>query len=643
MSLVIDTFSNKTGSGSAFFKAVGHPLCLPAAQEVVGKIKAARRAAAFDPQGTLAPFAALHAVAGNDFAAIYAQDITRFAAPTLAQETLPITDLENDNEVDLLFVPIFDAAIIVAQMRRLVSEACVIVTLDDMRLPDRFLADKRRYLNPVNFATNLVFFREQPGLHTRLVTANYWSAYGAKEPFMWGRLFAADGSVLTDFEKPLGGANQTVILDSAQIKDEFNLPDFCGQVFLHIAGAAGHDIVKYVADSYGDFADKNTAAELSCTHDANSFPADLYAGIPAPDEGDTVTLWIQNSHPTPIPANAIGVNQMGDDKVALIPDEIPAFATAGVDLGALLPNVRWAAQLEVQAGKHFVRPRYEVVNRARRRRINHANVERVDLAADENIPNLTKWLGKGYILPAPILPRDKFISECLPTPMSTAQQNLPLRATVYDSTGVEVAQHYFGKLPRKHEALLNLSDLAKDFGEEDYGHVELTYDFKDGGEADGWMHALFRYTEKGSGHMAETSFGAHMFNHMLTYKNEPQSYKGPPPGLTTRLFLRIAPAPIITFCLLIFPVGVRWNGESQTDFELKNQYGEHITTMTFFIPENGSFFFSPNNTFDRADLEKAGDNAYVIIRDTSCRLFGYHGALVEGFGDSFAFDHMFGF
>ena len=58
-----------------------------------------------------------------------------------------------------------------------------------------------------------------------------------------------------------------------------------------------------------------------------------------------------------------------------------------------------------------------------------------------------------------------------------------------------------------------------------------------GGEADGWMHALIRYEDRRSGHTAETSFGSHIFNTLMMYKDEPQSYMGPPPGLSTRLFL----------------------------------------------------------------------------------------------------------
>lgn len=637
MSLAIATFDNKTGGGSAFFKAAGHPLCVENARAVISKIQAAKRAVAYDPQNTLSAFAALHPQVIQSIAAVYAQAADRFDKPTIGINTRPITDLPTDG-ADLLFLPVFDADPVKRQIARAVPEGCEIVTLDEMRLPDRFLADARRYLNPVNFATNLLFFRDEKGAHTRLVTANYWSAYGAKDPFVWGRLFDGDGNALADFEKPLGGAHETFTLDSRQLREEFSLPDFCGQVFLHVARAAGHDIVKYVADTYGEF--NGGAPELSCTHDANSWPADLYAGVPAPGDGDKVVLWVQNSHPAPIPAGTVGVSRMGEDKVISFPDEIPPYATRAVDVGALVPGAEWPAQLEIHAGRHFVRPRYEVVNKAGRRRINHANVERTDLATDPALPELPPRFGKGFILPAPILPRAQYVSECLPTPMSTAQRDMPLAAAVYDASGKEVARRFLGCLPRNHADLLSLSDLAAGLSESESGHVELTYDFSDGGGGDGWLHALFRYTDKRAGHMAETSFGAHMFNHLLTYKNEPQSYKGPPPGLTTRLFLRLTPAPVRAFCHLIYPVCERWNPQSDTHLELKNSRGEAIAEKVAKINAGGSLAFHCDDMFSAAELAEAGENGYVIIRDASCRLFGYHGASA---GDAFAFDHMFGF
>jgi hypothetical protein len=40
-------------------------------------------------------------------------------------------------------------------------------------------------------------------------------------------------------------------------------------------------------------------------------------------------------------------------------------------------------------------------------------------------------------------------------------------------------------------------------------------------------------------------------------------------------------------------------------------------------------------------LRVAGESGYVLIRDTTCRLFGFHG--VDNSSGSFSFDHMFGF
>src|SRR3546814_3104316 len=122
--------------------------------------------------------------------------------------------------------------------------------------------------------------------------------------------------------------------------------------------------------------------------------------------------------------------------------------------------------------------------------------------------------------------------------MSTCQQNLPRALYAYDPEGREIGGRPLGKLPRNHATLVDLEDLLDGAGSE-WGHMELVYDFAAGGEADGWLHGLFRYEDKASGHVAETSFGAHIFNAVLTYKGEPQSYAGRPPGLSTRLFLSL--------------------------------------------------------------------------------------------------------
>src|SRR3546814_20852224 len=68
------------------------------------------------------------------------------------------------------------------------------------------LTNKRNYLDSLNFATNLVLFRDGQGPHTRLATANYWSAYGAKAPTAWCCLMDEDGGTLAEWTDPLPGA-----------------------------------------------------------------------------------------------------------------------------------------------------------------------------------------------------------------------------------------------------------------------------------------------------------------------------------------------------------------------------------------------------------------------------------------------------
>src|SRR5439155_9505476 len=132
----------------------------------------------------------------------------------------------------------------------------------------------------------------------------------------------------------------TIAIDSRAVRARFGLGDFAGQLFIHVSGAAGHDVIKYALDTYGEPGATCDGA-LSSTHDANAWPADRYAGLPAPAPGERVILWIQNSHPTPIPAGALGLNPMGEDAIAWLPEAIGPFASRAVDVAELLPGLAW--------------------------------------------------------------------------------------------------------------------------------------------------------------------------------------------------------------------------------------------------------------------------------------------------------------
>jgi hypothetical protein len=634
MTLDIDTFSNASG-GFSFFKALGHPLAAPRIRALLYRLAAP--VAIYDPHGHAAAFAALYDIGRLDCAGIYVQDLDAVGKSVLGHQTQPVTALPDG--IGAVLVLAFDAQRVIDTIRHLVPEGANIISLDAGRLDDDMLTNPKRYLDPINFATNFAFFRDAGGGHTRLVTVNYWGGYGAKNTRLWLCLLDSDGAMIAQWSEPAPAANALIEIDSQEIRARFGLGEFTGQLFIHVINGAGHDVVKYALDTYGD-----DESVLSCTHDANAWPSDLYAGLPAPDEGERVVLWVQNSHPCPIPAGALGLNPMGRDSEAVwLKHEIPPFGTYALDVADLLPALRWPAQIEIRAGKHFVRPRYEVTTKSGRTRISHPNVERRDLAIDPGIPGLSRLLGKGYLLPAPILPIDRYATSVLPTPMSTAQQSLPVAAIVYDRDGSEVARHAFGNLDRDHTALLDIDTLLASPGAlpGGYGHVELVYDFTDGGDADGWLHGLFRYRERDTGHGADTSFGAHIFNAALTYRNEPQSYSGPAPGLSTRLFLRLGRAPLDTLCHLIYPASTPWRAHSDTALILCGADGKAIAESRVAIACGGSLFWRYAQTFDAAAREAAGAQAYVMIRDTTCRLFGYHG-LVGG-QHSFSLDHMFGF
>ncbi len=636
MALNIETFSNVSG-GNSFFKAASHPLAAAGARDMIADLAAAGPVAVYDPLGLADGFAALHDLSALDITEVYVQALSALDESCLGHKPRPATDLL-ESKASRLLVAAFDADRLVDHIAHLAPDGLKITTLDEMRLPDEMLSNPGHYLDPCNFATNFAFFRDAGGRHTRLVTANYWAGYGAGAASLSLSLFDAAGALLANWREDLTPRVNSVSIDSADVRDRFGLGDFTGLLFVHATGVSAHDVVKYALDTYHD-----DGVELSCTHDANAWPADLYAGLPAPRADERVVLWVQNTHPCPVPAGAIGLNLMGSDKIVPLEREIAPYATLELDVADLLPDAAWPAQIELRAGKHFVRPRYEIEGGDGRRRIAHLNVERVDLEPDPKIPELGNLMGKGYILPAPILPTARWKSLGLPTPMSTGQQEIPMAALIIDGSGSEIARLPMGRLPRDHDSLIDATVLVDDAVglPSGYGHMEFVYDFSDGGDADGWLHGLFRYEDRATGHAADTSFGAHIFNTVLTYRGEPQSYINRPPGLSTRLFLRLGPAPLDTMCHLIYPASTPWHAHSTTDLILHDGDGAEVARKAVRIPCGGSLFWTYAETFDEDERGRSGAQPYIVIRDATCRLFGYHG-LLNGNG-GFSLDHMFGF
>lgn len=627
--LRIQTFDARAG-GNVIYKALAHPLAAEGIAQLYARIASTGPVAIYDPDGIAEPLLAMYpdlpGVTG-----LHVHDVTLVGKERAGMMARALTDLPQA-EAKTVLIAAFDAGRIAARIAPLLPKGAACFTLDEAKLPAEMLTVPGRYLDKLNFATNFVFFRDQDGLSTRLVSANYWAGYGAKSVRLWLRLFGMDGTVLATWEEALPAGQAGFALDSREIRDRFGLPAFTGQLLMHVIGAAGHDVVKYALDTFAP----DGGPSLSCTHDANAWPSERYAGLPAPRADEHVILWLQNSHAVPIPAGAVTLDRMGAEEPRPVAYSVGPFASIAVDVGTVLSGLRWPAQIELRAGRHVVRPRYEVIQ-AGRTRIAHVNVERADLRPDPAIPHLPRQLGRGYLLPFPVLDPKHYRSILQPNPMAETQTKLPLRLDLFDQAGCKVAERFLGCLPRNHDLALDVSDIP---GAAE-GHGELVYDFREGGDGDGWLHGLFRYEDRASGHAAESSFGAHIFNTIMTYRDEPQSYNGPPPGLSTRLFLKLGDATRRSFAVLIYPASAPWHAQSTTTLLLHDSAGQVIAEAPLVIACGGSAMVRPHDHFDAGLLLRAGKTGYVLVRDGTCRLFGYHGLMDESGG--FSLDHMFGF
>ncbi len=330
--LDIRTFDARAG-GNVLYKALAHPLAAEAIARLYARLEKAGRVALYDPEGIADALLTLYPLTAP-LAGVYVHGVAEVGARRAGRVAQALVDLPYSG-ARIVLIAAFDAQRIAARIAHLVPAGAEVVTLDEARIPHALVAYRRRYLDKLNFATNFAFFREQDGLSTRLVSANYWAGYGAGPMRLWLRLFEADGTVLATWEEALPEGAGGIAIDSAEVRTRFGLAPFTGQLFVHAIGAAGHDVVKYALDTYAH----DNGASLSCTHDANAWPSDRYAGLPAPRADERVVLWVQNSHAVPIPADGIMLDRMGAEQPVALGRPVAPFATVAVDVAELLPGV----------------------------------------------------------------------------------------------------------------------------------------------------------------------------------------------------------------------------------------------------------------------------------------------------------------
>ena len=226
--LAIETFDQRQG-GNVLYKALSHPLAAEAARGLAAELAAAGPWALFDPDG-IAPalFALCPGLATP--AELYVQDVREIGSERAGLLARPLTDLPRSAARRVL-IATFGAERSKSRLAPVLPPGAEALSLDTIRLPAALLSEKTRYLEQRNFATNFVFFRDEDGLSTRLVTANYWAGYGAGDVRLWLRLYDGSGKTLATWEEKLPRGVAGFALDSRELRRRFDLPPFTGQIF----------------------------------------------------------------------------------------------------------------------------------------------------------------------------------------------------------------------------------------------------------------------------------------------------------------------------------------------------------------------------------------------------------------------------
>ena len=432
-------------------------------------------------------------------------------------------------------------------------------------------------------------------------------------------------------------------IDSREVRARFGLGEFAGQLFIHVAGAAGHDVVKYALDTFGDGDGRRTL--LSCTHDANAWPADRYAGLPAPAPGERVHAVGAEQPRRADPGRRDRAQRDGrragrarsTEPIGAVRDAAPSMSPSccrgspGRRRSSCAPASTWCARATRSST-------------AGRRRIAHVNVERTDLKPDPSCRGLGELLGKGYLLPAPILPRGEWQSLAVAdADGGSARANCRSPRSSTTRTATRSPAHRFGRLPRDASRPRSTSTrVAGRRSATGYGHVELVYDFAEGGDGDGWLHALFRYRHRAQRPCRRDQLRRACLQHDPHLSRRAAILFRPPAGpvdaavpAARRGRLRHAVPPDLSGLAAVAA------DERDRDHPARRARQRGRAHGAWRSRARARGCGAITRLFDEATRARAGAGAYAVIRDTTCRLFGYHGLV--GRGGAFSLDHMFGF
>ena len=600
------------------------------AQALLARLGAAARSRFMIRSGAIEAFDAIFGLDRIAIAGAYVQQIARIGTGILGRPALPVTELARSHARTIL-IAAFDAGRILAQMQPYLPADAEVLSLDALRIPEDRLTNRRAYLDPLNFATNFVFFRDANGLHTRLMTANYWSGYGAGAVTCWMTLFAGDGACWPNGARALRLRRARSFSTAETYAERFRLagilPGSCSSTSSGRPGTTSSNTLSIRSRRRRD-----GPAPLSCTHDANAWPRTDMPACRRRLPAKTSCCGSRTAIRSRFPPRSIGLNRMGEERVVPIGEPIAPFATRAVDVSrtaagrslgrgrsSCAPASTWCARATKLSSGVAAGSRTSMSNAADLRPDPRASEARQPCSARDICcrPRCCRALcGKPW---------------CCRRRWRCVRAELPIAALVYDPDGKR------GRAAILWAAAARPCDRARSRrGRRHRGAARRLWPYRAGlrllcrrrRPTAGCMRCSAIATGD-SGHAAETSFGAHVFNTILTYRDEPQSYTGPPAGVVDpavpaarRGWLRHAVPPDLSRIAALAPGERRRTSSSTTATGAKSRG----RAWRFPVRDRGCGTIT--QLFDAATRARARARRLCHRSATpTCRLFGYHGLL----------------
>ena len=256
---------------------------------------------------------------------------------------------------------------------------------------------------------------------------------------------------------------------------------------------------------------------------------------------------------------------------------------------------------------------------------------------------LAEMLGKGYLLPAPVLPREAWRTSVLPTPMAVGQSELPIAAIVYDPQGNEVLRRPLGRLPRGRVTRSRPRRRSR------HGSARRRLRPRRAGlrflgrRRGRWLAARdLPLSRTGDRPCRRDQFWRACLQHHPDLSRRAAILRRPAagavdpavPAARRRRLRHVVPSDLPG--LAAVAAGKRHRNL------LCDGSGREIARAAMAIPCSGSRLWRYHALFDAAERARAPAPALTRSSATpTCRLFGYHGLL--GGDGAFSLDHMFGF